>query len=210
MFKPMIRNALLLYVMLYAGVSLASAQGFSAYIGFGGAHDSSNNQTLDSLGDVGPTLNGAFGTFGADYMWKSYLGFGGEYSWRLSQGFYAPMEDVKYRPDFYDFNAVIHPLPKGSRVVPEFQGGIGGSSTKFYESASGCALSVTACSTVNEYLTSSNHFQVHFSAGVRLYLKGNVYVRPQLDVHYVNNFVEFGSDWVPEYTISLGYTFGEH
>ena len=41
-----------------------------------------------------------------------------------------------------------------------------------------------------------------------MYVKGGLYLRPQVDVHWVNNFNEFGSDWVPEYTVAIGYTFG--
>ncbi len=76
-------------------------------------------------------MTGTFGTFGADFMWKKHLGFGGEYSFRVSQGPFAPQEDVTYRPAFYDFNAIWHPI-EVARVVPEIQGGIGGVNTKFY------------------------------------------------------------------------------
>jgi hypothetical protein len=141
-------------------------------------------------------------------MWKPQLGFGGEYSWRLSQGPFAPQEDVTYRPAFYDFNVIWHPIGKGSRVVPEIQGGVGGVNIKFYETESGCLSGSIACSTLSEYFASSNHFQVHFSGGIRLYVKGNLYIRPQVDLRYVTNFVEFGSGFVPEYSAVIGYTFG--
>ena len=84
--------------------------------------------------------------------------------------------------------------------MPEIQGGIGGENNKFYLTQSGCLSGSIACSTLSQYIASSNHFQVHFSGGVRLYVKGGLYLRPQVDVRWVNNFVEFGSDWVPEYT----------
>lgn len=219
-FKHVIRTApLLLLPLLFGGVTGAKAQAVSAYIGFGTATDSSNGQQLEcpesalncdsgiTSPDVGPKLTGTFGTFGADYMWKKHLGFGGEYSWRLSQGAFAPQEDVTYRPAFYDFNVIWHPIDV-ARVVPEIQGGIGGVNTKFYETESGCLSGAIACSTLSEYFASSNHFQIHFSGGVRFYVKGGLYIRPQVDVHWVNNFVEFGSDWVPEYTVAIGYTFG--
>ncbi len=64
-----------------------------------------------------------------------------------------------------------------------------------------------ACSS-STYLVSSNHFQVHFSAGLRVYIKGGIFIRPQFDIHYVNNFYQFGSGWVPEYGAVIGYTFG--
>jgi len=43
---------------------------------------------------------------------------------------------------------------------------------------------------------------------VRLYVKPSIYIRPQVDVHWVNNFQEFGSSWAPEYSVAIGYSFG--
>lgn len=223
-FKTIARTVPLLLVLVLGGVNLAKAQGVSAFIGFGAATDSSNNTQLEPVGsqnpitgafitnpDIGPTMNGAFGVFGADFMWKQHLGFGGEYSWRLAQENYAPQVDLTVRPAFYDFNVIFHPLAGGHKVVPEIQGGIGGANLKFYETASGCLVnSNIGCSTISEYASSSNHFQVHFSGGVRFYIKGGIYVRPQFDGRWVSNFVEFGSDFVPEYTVAVGYTFGSH
>lgn len=123
MFKLIIRSILLLFVLLFVRVTLTSAQGFSTYFGAGAATDTSNNQVLDSAGDIGPKMTGAFGVFGSDYMWKPQLGFGGEYSWRFSQGPYASLGQVNYRPAFFDFNVIYHPLGAGSsRIVPEFRG----------------------------------------------------------------------------------------
>ena len=78
---------------------------------------------------------------------------------------------------------------------------------KFYETQTQCALP-GVCTTLNQYIASSNHFQLHFSGGVRLYIKPSIYIRPQVDVHWVNNFQEFGSSWVPEYSVAIGYSFG--
>lgn len=216
-FKFIARMApLLLLPLLFGGMTLAKAQSVSAFLGFGAATDSSNGQQLEPAGsgfatsDIAPKLTGTFGTFGADFMWKPTLGFGGEYSWRLSQEPFAPQEGVTLRPAFYDFNVIWHPIGKGSRVVPEIQGGIGGANIKFYETGTECVANNIGCETLSQYLDSSNHFQIHFSGGVRLYVKGGLYIRPQVDVHWVDHFVEFGSDWVPEYTVAVGYTFGGH
>ena len=227
-FKVVARTAPLLLLLVLGGVNLAKAQGFSPYLGFGTAFDSSNGQDLEcspsnpnadnpsicpvvlTNPDVGPKMTGLFGVFGADYMWKPTLGFGGEYSWRTHPGPFAPQEAITFRPAFYDFNAIWHPIGKGSRVVPEIQGGIGGAHTKFYETGTGCVAGNIGCTTVNEYIDSSNHFAVHFSGGIRFYFKGGFYLRPQFDGRYVPHFVEFGSDFVPEVTVALGYTFGSH
>jgi len=221
-FKLVARTAPLLLVLVLGGVNLAKAQGFSPYLGFGSAFDSSNGQQLEcstttagctsgfASPDIGPKMTGLFGVFGADYMWKPTLGFGGEYTWRAHPEAFAPQEDVTFRPAFFDFNAVWHPLAKGSRVVPEIQAGVGGAHTKFYETGTGCVAGNIGCTTVNEYIDSSNHFAVHFSGGIRFYFKGGFYLRPQFDGRYVPHFVEFGSDFVSEATVAVGYTFGAH
>jgi hypothetical protein len=36
-----------------------------------------------------------------------------------------------------------------------------------------------------------------------------VFIRPQIDIHYVTNFTQFGRNAVPEATVWLGYSFGE-
>lgn len=95
------------------------------------------------------------------------------------------------------------------RIVPEFQAGLGGVNLKFYTNQQYCDA-FAGCSSSNSYLESSNHLQVHLSAGVRLYLKDSLYIHPQADLHWVNNFFQFGSSWVPEYGVAVGYTFGRH
>jgi hypothetical protein len=205
--KNTIRNISMLLFLFIAAVTCANAQSVGFSFGLGTATNSANGQALDNFGDVGPKLGGLFATFAGDYMFRPSLGFGAEYSFRTSQGNYAPQVGVNYRPVFYDFNAIWHPVPASTRVVPEFQGGLGGADLKFYESQTECAIA-GVCTTLNQYIASSNHFQLHFSGGVRLYVKPSIYIRPQVDVHWVNNFQEFGSSWVPEYSVAIGYSFG--
>lgn len=61
----------------------------------------------------------------------------------------------------------------------------------------------------NDYLESSSHLQVHLAAGLRLYATQHIFFQPQIDAHYVNNFFQFDSNWVPEYSASVGWSFGE-
>jgi hypothetical protein len=49
---------------------------------------------------------------------------------------------------------------------------------------------------------------VHLAAAGRWYLTEQLFLRPALDVHYVHNFFEFGSNWVPQYSVGIGYSFG--
>jgi hypothetical protein len=195
-------------VFFLSAVVQAHAQSFDAYFGVGTAQDKAANLSSDTFGDGtlygGTRMGGLFGTYGGDFMFSKHFGVGAESSFRFSQGDYA---GLGYRPTFYDFNGVWLPLSGSRRVVPEIQAGVGGANLSYYESSTYCDQFV-GCSTSNQLLESSHHFQVHFGAGVRIYAVGGLYVRPQFDVHWVNNFYQFGSGWVPEYSAVVGYSFG--
>jgi hypothetical protein len=197
---------------------LSKAQnGLDVYFGVGTMTDSSNGTSIDTFntGNVGPAntpgyyntpkLTGAFGKVGADFMFTPHFGVGGEADFRFSQGDYA---GLNYRPTFYDFYGVWQPIHRG-RVVPEFVGGLGAADLKYYYPTSYCDA-FAGCSSSNTFLESSNHFQVHMGFGVSIYATQHVFIRPQVDAHFVNNLYQFGSDWVPEYSVSVGYRFGEH
>jgi hypothetical protein len=205
------RGILPLAFALLAGASFAHAQtGLDVFVGAGTASDSSSHQQIDTFGTgspfTTPSLAGAFGRVGADYMFKPWIGVGAETDFRLSQGAYA---GLSYRPLFYDFNVIWTPTAhKFKRVVPELQAGIGGTRLAFYESASYCNA-FAGCSTNSASVASSNHFQTHLEGGIRFYATQHLFFRPQIDAHYVNNFFQFGSNWTPEYGASVGWSFGE-
>lgn len=209
----LIRSFVPLMFALCLGAPFAHAQsGIDAYFGVGTMMDSSSGTSVDTF-DTGnpfttPRLGGAFGKAGADIMLTPYLGVGGNVDWKFAQGAYA---GLTYRPMFYDFNAIFAPLGhRSKRVVPEIQAGLGGVNLKFFTPSSSYCDQFAGCSSSgNDYLESSNHFQVHLAAGVRLYATQHVFFQPQVDVHYVNNFFQYGSDWVPEYSASVGWSFGE-
>ena len=192
--------------------SFAQAQsGLDVFAGAGTAIAPSSNTLVDTFGTgnpyTTPKLGGTFGKFGADMMFSPHFGINGETDFRFSQGAYA---GLTYRPTFYDFNVLFAPLGgKSKRVVPELQAGLGGLNLKFYYPQSYCDA-FTGCSTTNNFVESSNHFQVHMAAGIRFYATSHLFIRPQVDVHYVNNLFQFGSNWVPEYGASIGWSFGEH
>jgi outer membrane protein W len=193
------------------GATFAQAQtGLDVFFGVGTATDSSSGQKIDTFGTgspfTTPSLAGTFGRVGADYMFKPWIGVGAETDFRFSQGAYA---GLSYRPLFYDFNVVWAPTAhKFKRVVPELQAGIGGTRLGFYYNQTYCD-SFAGCSSSNSQVESSNHFQTHLEAGIRFYATQHLFVRPQIDAHYVNNFFQFGSNWVPEYGASVGWSFGE-
>ena len=96
---------------------------------------------------------------------------------------------------------------KAKRFVPEIQAGIGGVAVHFTENVPECDQ-FAGCQTINLGSESSNHFQTHFGVAARLYATPHIFFRPAVDVHWVNDFFQFGSNWVPEYTMSFGYSFG--
>ncbi|MBZ5698489.1 MAG: hypothetical protein LAN18_08065 [Acidobacteriia bacterium] len=64
------------------------------------------------------------------------------------------------------------------------------------------------CQTANAFLLSSSHFQLYAAGSVRIYVMPRVFIHPQIAVHWVNNFFQFGSNVVPQYGVAIGYTFG--
>lgn len=204
----LLKTAPVLIAVSFLGTGFAAAQSVDAYFGVGTARAPSTGVPIDTFGDGTlyrpPALDGTFLKFGGTLMFSPHLGVGVESSFRAKQGDYA---GLKYKPTFYDFNAVWHPFTAAHRVVPEFQAGIGGVNTKFYYTQQFCDQ-FAGCSSSNSFLESSNHFQTHFAGGLRFYVTDGIFIRPQVDVHWVHNFFQFGSDWVPEYGVSVGYSFG--
>ncbi len=206
-----IRVAIPMAALTLALVLPVSAQtGLDVFAGVGTPVLESSGQSIDTFGAgspfTTPRMGGTFGKFGADFLVTPHFGIGAETDFRFSQGAYA---GLTYRPLFYDFNGIW--LPTGhrlKRVVPELQAGLGAVNLKFYYPQSECN-SFTGCSSSNSFIDSSNHFQVHLEAGVRFYVTSHLFVRPQVDAHYVKNFFQFGSNWVPQYGASVGWSFGE-
>jgi hypothetical protein len=217
--KLMIRSLPLLVLLLLAGVKQANAQGVSAYFGLGSATDSPatsagcpSQQISDPFNASGPpascvpaqSMGGVWGVFGADFMIKPHLGVNAEYSFRFAQAKYLPSEGLNVRPSFYDFNAIYQPTSGDKRIVPVLEGGIGGAKLSFYVTQQAGSLF-----SQSQFFVSSNHFQVHGAVGVKLYVKSDIFIKPQIDIHWVKNMTDqYGRNSVPEYTISIGYTFG--
>ncbi len=205
-----IRSILTLAFAACLGSTLASAQrGPDVFFGVGTATDSRTGP-VDTFGDgtlyTAPKLAGSFGKVGADFMLTKHFGVGAESDFRFGQ---SPYAGVQTRPVFYDFNGIYMPTFGGfKRIVPEFEGGLGAAHMGFSYSQSYCN-GLTGCSSTTAGLGSSNHFQFHMAAGIRFYATNHIFFRPQIDARYVDNFFQYGSNWVPEYGASLGWSFGE-
>jgi hypothetical protein len=86
----------------------------------------------------------------------------------------------------------------------DLMGGIGLQSTRFYafQATSNC-VNFGAC------YSSSHHFLVDVGAGIRYYVWGHVFVRPEAHFyHIVNNTSDFSSNNVVRVGASIGYTLG--
>jgi Outer membrane protein beta-barrel domain len=179
--------------------SFASAQQGDAMFGFG---------TLMSPGAAScnfntgcPEKGGLYPNVGGDVIFHKRIGFGFDVSWRGSQGNYGGT-GLPYRPILYDFNAVYQPrLTKNIGV--DLMAGIGGQSTRFYSANYSCNF--FSCTNY----TSSNHFLEHIGGGIRYYVWGHVFVRPEIHYYHINNnTVDFTSGNVVRAGASIGYTIG--
>jgi hypothetical protein len=189
--------------LVFALSAVLRAQEVAAYFGAGSVYASSNGAQVETFSDGNlystPSLGGMFGRAGFDTLFTRQLGVGADISWRFSQDNYA---GIPYRPIFYNVDA-IYRLNKFStkRLFPELRGGLGGARLRFTPSDDQSCAQVPGCQ-------QSNHFQQHLAIAVRWYGTEHFFVRPVVDLHHVNNFSEFGSNWVPEYGVGIGYSIG--
>jgi len=211
------QKILLLSWMLVGSVLCLRAQSVSPYFGLGTAMNGAGTSagcpsgflldTFTGLCEPGPTIGGLFGVFGADLMIKPHLGINGEYAFRFAQADYLPSAGLKFRPSFYDVNAVWEPV-RGKGIVPILEGGFGGASVALYFTQQ-CITGKTCTSTTPAGF-SAHHFQVHLAVGLKIYIRHSLFIKPQVDFHFVTNFTnQFERSFVPRYTASVGYTFGE-
>ncbi|MBZ5684795.1 MAG: outer membrane beta-barrel protein [Acidobacteriia bacterium] len=200
-------------IALFVLCSLASAQQGDAYIGGGTMLSSSassstlipgTNCGLNSQGNaVCPEKGGTYLNLGADVIFKGRLGAAFDINWKASQGAFGGPGGQPYRPLLWTFNGVFQPRLSKKAGVDLF-GGIGWQSTRFYgyQPTSNCVY-FGAC------YTSSNHFLVDIGGGIRYYVWGHMFLRPEVRYyHIMNNGDNFTSDNVIRVGASIGYTIG--
>jgi hypothetical protein len=217
--KLTVRTVLLLCAFGLLSASAAHAQRVSAYFGLGGARDRAGTTSTSAITcptgqlfdglicEPGPKLGGLFGVFGVDVRFKRHLGINAEYTFHFKQVPFLPDDSLNMRPSFYDVN-VMWMRVAGKRIAPLLEGGAGGARLGLRTISSTPVTGVTDLSSFPAG-AKRNHAQLHFAAGLKFYIKGNLFVKPQFDLHYVFNFTnQFGRNLVPQYTGSVGYTFG--
>ncbi len=175
--------------------NFASAQQGDAM--FGGGTLISSGSCSSTTGFC-PEKGGFYPAVSADVIFHKRIGFNFETAWRASQGDYAGQP---YRPIITDFNAMYQPR-LGKKIGADLMAGIGWQSTRFY-------LPYCTGTFSCDNFVSTRHFLVDIGGGIRYYVWGHVFVRPE--VHYyqiVNNTDVFSSGNVFRVGASIGYTIG--
>lgn len=152
---------------------------------------------------VCPERGGLYTNIGADVILHKSIGFGFDASWRSGQGLFGGPGGQPYRPILFDFNGVFQPK-LSKKVGLDLMGGIGWQTTRFYgyQPTSNC-VNFGSC------YTSNNHFLVDIGGGLRYYVLGHVFLRPEARFyHILNNSDVFSSGNVIRIGASIGYTIG--
>ena len=196
----LLREFALLAVMSGFFFLACFAQAQQADAMFGGGTIMSSG-SCDATTGVCPEKGGFYPSISADVIFHKRIGFAFESTWKGSQGSYGGPGGQPFRPILFDFNADYQPkLSKKAGL--DLMGGIGWQTTRFYLPY--CTNSFTC----NNYV-STNHFLVDLGGGIRYYVWGHVFVRPEAHFyHIVNNTDAFSNSNVVRVGASIGYTIG--
>lgn len=149
---------------------------------------------------------GAYPGFSGDVIFWHNLGFGAEVFWRgtTSNNYLDLTPPVGFRPVFYNFNAV-YAAKLAPHIAVELVGGIGASDTHF----SACNLSFggSTCGGGSSQFASSNHFDADFGGGLKLYVHGGLFVRPEGRFYIIHNETDYSANHAARIGASIGYTF---
>ena len=133
----------------------------------------------------------------------SLFGFNIEGSWRTRQGLDLANGGQYYRPILLDFNGDYQPR-LSKKIGADLLGGIGIQSTRFY-----AYNNSSSCVFFGSCYTSNNHFLVHVGGGLRYYVWGHMFFRPEVHLyHIVNNTDVFTNTNISRAGASIGYTIG--
>jgi hypothetical protein len=163
--------------------------------------------TLVSSGSCDPTTGlcpekgGFYLSASGDVIFHKRIGFNFETAWRASQGVYGGVGGQPYRPIISDFNAMYQPK-LSKKVGLDLMAGIGWQSTRFY-------LPYCTGTFSCDNFVSSRHFLEDLGGGVRYYVWGHVFVRPEVHYYHINNNTDvFSNGNVIRVGASIGYTIG--
>src|SRR5208282_2747125 len=128
---------------------------------------------------VGPETGGLFTNISADVIFHKRIGFNFESSWRTKQG--VNDNGQLYRPIIFDFNGVYQPRIT-KKVGADLMAGIGWQTTRQYG-----FQYTTSCLDFGSCYTSNDHFLVHFGGGIRYYVLGHLFIRPEAHIYHILN-----------------------
>ena len=213
-----------LLVLLVGSIQLAGAQSLiDPNVGFGAVIDKALTTGIDqntflpcSAATVAgscstaPTLNSFAVGLGVNLMLWEHFGVGMEAVMQPGKHSYADVPSLgatlQSRVTFYDFNGIYQPV-NTKKATLQLIGGFGGTNMKFYLNQSSSSL--LGNTNYSQAISSSNHINLHAGVGVQVYLNDHVFIRPQVDIHYVPNFTQFGSNLVEQAMVWVGYTIGD-
>ena len=167
---------------------------------FGGSTLFSSTPNSASLTTVGAEKGGGYWAAGANVMFKHRFGLNVESAWRAKQGLNAFGQP--YRPILVDVNGLFQPHIS-EKIGLDLMGGVGFQSTRFYGLTQN-----SPCSNYTVCYASDTHFLVHIGGGLRYYVRGHLFLRPEAHYYYINNNFEFHSGNIVRLGASVGYTFG--
>ena len=179
--------------------NLAQAQRVDFGVGFGSIMAPSAVASSTPGISVPSLSGGLYPGFNGNVIFYHNLGVGAELFWRGSSVDYAG-QGFDFRPLFWNINAVYSPKLT-DRAYLELVGGIGALSTRFY---TGTTCGFYSCSNYQ----SISHFDADFGGGIKLYVHGGFFVRPEARVYIMHNAnQEFSSNHAARAGVTLGYSF---
>jgi hypothetical protein len=177
---------------------LAQAQQADAMFGLGTVMSSGTCNVNSNNVLICPERGGLYPSISADVIFHKRVGFNFETTWRASQ---ASIGGQPYRPIILDFNGMYQPK-LGRKAGLDLFGGVGWQSTRYY------LPFCTGTFSCNNFV-SSHHFLVDAGAGLRYYVRGHIFVRPEVHFYNIlNNTNDFSSNNIVRVGASIGYTIG--
>jgi hypothetical protein len=181
-------------VFLFLAQFAAAQQGDAMF----GGNILTSSGSCDPNTGLCPEKGGFYPSVSADVIFHKRVGFNFETAWRASQGSYGGQP---YRPIITDFNAMYQPK-LSKKVGADLMAGIGWQSTRFY------LPYCTGTFSCNNFV-STRHFLVDVGGGIRYYVWGHFFVRPEVHFYHINNNTDvFSNDNVFRAGASIGYTIG--
>jgi hypothetical protein len=206
--KHIVRIAILLTFTCAALAAFSnSAQAQKIDIAFGVSTTIAPSASFVDGSETAPSLSGgAYPGVSGDVLFWHNLGVGAEVFWRggsanCSVSICGFDSGITYRPVLYNFNAVFSPK-LAPHAYLELVGGLGALDTHY----SACTLSGASCGG-SQLISSSNHFDVDLGGGIKLYVHGGFFVRPEARFYWINNNTDFSSNHAGRVGASIGYTF---